>query len=384
VAMLAALASVVPTFPSLLLLTQQPVLREAASSSVTVGSTVALEAAVASADVVAIDVLPGRYALLRPLQIERSLTIRSSSPEAVVVLDGGQRVRPLQINTSGTVEVLGLQIAFGSSTECGGGARIDQGVVTFRSCEFFQCRAQSGGGACIAGGLVSFHNCTVHGCRAELAGGAFDTYSGSLDLDDCRVYDNTAALAGAAYFDGGLDGPQVSLKRTRVYRNRSPSGAGGLHLKSGTLTMFSCTLEENEGREGGGLLVDGGVVTLDGVRLAGNRALQGGGGAALRGGMATLANSNVRANAARFGAGLLVLRSSLRLSHCEIQENTAGVAGGGLYASSPAADATVLDCVFSGNNVFDIAISDGGRVAVLDGKSALGRIYGALVPVSGG
>ena len=79
-----------------------------------VGSTSELEAALTDSSIDAIVMQDGVYNLTATLEIKRSVSIRAAS-SGKAVLDGCGSVRVLYIVTSGTVNLVGLQITGGQS-----------------------------------------------------------------------------------------------------------------------------------------------------------------------------------------------------------------------------------------------------------------------------
>ena len=107
-------------------------------------STTELEAAIADSSLGRIVVLEGSYLLSSQLQINRDVIIEAEVP-GTVVLDGqGSYYRVIQIS-SGTVELIGLNITGGYvSADRGGGIHISGSntIATIKGCYIHNNQAQ--------------------------------------------------------------------------------------------------------------------------------------------------------------------------------------------------------------------------------------------------
>ncbi|MBN1491785.1 MAG: right-handed parallel beta-helix repeat-containing protein [Phycisphaerae bacterium] len=107
------------------------------------------------------------------------------------------------------------------------------------------------------------------------------------------------------------------------------------------LDGFTITGANAPGLTGGGLLADGAVVGLMHCAFVGNRAMNGGGIASVNG-------------------------STLALSYCIIDNNTADASGGGLYNDANAGVVGILECPFTYNHA-----TNGGGLFNANGSSLL-------------
>jgi hypothetical protein len=128
----------------------------------------------------------------------------------------------------------------------------------------------------------------------------------------CEGVDSTSAIVGFTLTGGRALG-------------EGDAGRGGAVLcRNASPRLSKCVLQGNNSREGGAIAVVGsGRPVLSGCRLAGNEAQNAGGAVVWR---------NVRGG---------------RLEDCELLDNTAGSAGGALYAVD--ADLEIRDCLVAGN-----------------------------------
>ena len=105
-------------------------------------STTELEAAIADSSLGRIVVLEGSYLLSSQLQINRDVIIEAEIP-GTVVLDGQGSTRVMQIS-SGTVELIGLNITGGlASSNDGGGIHISGSntIATIKGCYIYSNEA---------------------------------------------------------------------------------------------------------------------------------------------------------------------------------------------------------------------------------------------------
>ena len=117
---------------------------QAATSSRTVSSTTELEAAIVDSSLGRIVLLEGSYLLSSQLQINRDVIIEAEVP-GTVVLDGQGSTRVMQIS-SGTVELIGLNITGGyASRDNGGGIHIagSNTIATIKGCYIYSNKATS-------------------------------------------------------------------------------------------------------------------------------------------------------------------------------------------------------------------------------------------------
>ncbi len=124
---------------------------------------------------------------------------------------------------------------------------------------------------------------------------------------------------------------------------------------------------------GGGVLVQGGTPIIRRNRIVGNRALdptgvvQGyGGGLALLNSAAMAQENIIENNEADFGGGIEIAGGTPRVTGNEIRGNTAHFAGGGIDASVPAGQVTLIH----GNRILSNSAAYGGGMEILGLGSA--------------
>lgn len=185
------------------------------------------------------------------------------------------------------------------------------------------------------------------GAQAAQAGGGVLLRSvGNSSLSDVVLADNSAAGAGgglAALACGGLN-----LRATTLTQNRASLG-GGIAADAAAITLLNVSLLHNEARasDGGGSTNDDALEEdADAATRAAVEFAEFGGGVYGPG----------------VGGGALLQHASLRLSGCQLVNNTAATDGGGLYLDDlRALDAS--DCVLERNT----ATAGRGGAAVISG-----------------
>ncbi len=226
----------------------------------------------------------------------------------------------------------------------------------------------------------------------------FDDFSGcrlNLDFDNCRILRNTAFYDGGAIYIEGNQNVTLRAQNTVFFENRSTNGnyrrgggaiwasgaalmftdctleqnianyvfpdtvlpeidslkGGAVLLEDGSLTMTNCTLRENCASVGGAISLTNGKAELDGCRLTGNQAQH----------WATNPYNSVGPKSNMGQGGALYVEGNRNdttlLINCEIKNNTASMAYGGIYGyyvdfedpSLPAYLLKAVLCSFEGN-----------------------------------
>ncbi len=182
----------------------------------------------------------------------------------------------------------------------------------------------------------------------------------------------------------GDDGPAFANNGENAYHVVSGNGTAA----STTITSVSITggnADTAPDNNGGGILVSGGSVTIDGCEVRGNSAQNGGGIAVLNGGTPTVVNSLVTGNAASSLGGGIADNSGAGLSliNSTVTDNSATLAGGGVRVGFSGTNTVVVSSVLWGNTdsggapeTAQISIFVGASAAVdystVEGLSALG------------
>jgi hypothetical protein len=124
---------------------------------------------------------------------------------------------------------------------------------------------------------------------------------------------------------------------------------GGILNNGGTVTVTSSTISGNSADlAGGGILNNGGTVTVTGSTISGNSASSFGGGISNNGGTLIVINSTISGNSsADDGGGILNYNGTVIVTGSTISGNSADLAGGGIGNFGIA---TITNSTISGNS----------------------------------
>jgi len=177
---------------------------------------------------------------------------------------------------------------------------------------------------------INVSNCAITGNVG--GGGISGNAAGStVTVTRCTITGNSSDLNG-----GGIDlnaPPFPPLVRVKVVSstirgNAAAHRGGGILVDGGKLTLIDSSVEDNSAEFSGGIVADD--VTIAASTIARNTSLSGSGGG-ITASSAVVRNSTISSNATA-GAGGGVNADVLRLEHATIASNTAEFAGGGIYA----------------------------------------------------
>jgi len=216
------------------------------------------------------------------------------------------------------------------------------------------------------------YNLTIN--SLEVTGGSSDNGGGiyldggSLTLNYCRIDHNTATYFGGGVYQSGPSG-SVTATSSQIDHNVATNYDGGGLYVSGSATLSSTDLIDNQAnRHGGGVQLAGSIQLTNG-HINNNQAITGnGGGVGL--------NNNLSINGTQFnnntagdsGGGLTQWNSGETVSilNAVFNDNTAVNKGGGAYLGS---HATLTSSTFSGNTVNSHGSADalGGGLFAPDG-----------------
>ena len=190
--------------------------------------------------------------------------------------------------------------------------------------------ALEGGVLAVVGGRTRVADADLTGPRATVDGGAVLLVDGELFLNSSRVH---GAAAGG---DGGgvaVRGGRASLNRTRVENSRAEGSGGAVSATGrGTVSVLRGRLAGNSAvLDGGGLSAEG-RAWVQGTRVRNNEAGRRGGGLEVDGGRLDVRRSTVDINSAVEGAGVAARDSWLRVEAVRLAGNE-GFVGAGLHLS---------------------------------------------------
>ena len=160
--------------------------------------------------------------------------------------------------------------------------------------------------------LVVTDDLTLWGAGADLVqisgqqrNRVFEVVAGvDLHLKDITIRDGVPSFGGSPGGSGILSRGNLTLERVVVAANQEANLGGGILQEGGRLTIVDSTLHDNRGHLGGGLYATGADVVVENSTISGNEATGRGGGIFLDEGVLQLRSSTVTANVAQ-GVGTL-------------------------------------------------------------------------------
>lgn len=204
--------------------------------------------------------------------ITKNLTINGPGVD-LLIIDGINNKRIFNIQVNNTLTVNNLTMLNGRSSAGNGGCVSTSGVFNFVAGVMANCLANNGGAVYSdSSGTVNIVNSTVRDNSATVQGGAF-FIDGQLLLTNSSVYGNSADNAGGGIF---LEvNRSASITNSVLATNTAPAGGGMYSL--GTTTFTSSTVNGNTAQSGAGVYNDS-IANFYESTVSGNRATSNKGG----------------------------------------------------------------------------------------------------------
>ena len=155
-------------------------------------------------------------------------------------------------------------------------------------------------------------------------------------------------------------------------------GGGGILINGGTLTITSSTISGNSADQGGGIFNQGGTLTITSSTISGNSANIGGGvfsNTDLSGPKTTITNSTISGNTATSrGGGFFNFDGLSVIEHSTITNNTApsGFGSGVASVGSTLTRTEVLSTIISANLGTDVDVGQPTNSFVSNGYNLIG------------
>ena len=229
-----------------------------------------------------------------------TLTIKDSNPSAQHrfkvgtsywsyddTLTGGTSFEELtdRPNTNAVIIVKGGVITGGharnpgTSVHIGGGIQ-NTGTLTMNGGNIVGNIAHRGGGVCVENGSFTMENVKVIGNHGEsdYAGGIYVTAGHTCNIRNSYICYNRCSTTGGGINNYGT----LTLDDSVVSGNISGNSAGGIYNNTGSAVITNTSITKNStvssARNGGGVCVSSGTVTMIDVRITDNKATQYGNG----------------------------------------------------------------------------------------------------------
>lgn len=293
--------------------------------------------------------------------------------------------------------------SLGTTTSCGGGVSVSEATMNFNGGTISNCYGSVGSGAFIVHNstgrvYINSDNCHITNNHGYHYGGAFYCASGGKcymtggDVSYNYCTGGGSDAGGGAVAIGWQSGGRFEMSGGKICHNRhNGSGYGGAiwmrttsgdSPSSGTLlitggeisdnytnsyggaiysqldaTISNVIIENNEAvLDGGGIYHNNRSITIDGVRMRGNRSGRNGGGLFINA-SSVLNNVIIDGNTAVGNGGGAYLSSTATLTDVMVNNNEA-VEGGGIYRKSGAL--TLIRVTINGNQ----ASGNGGGISM--------------------
>ncbi|MCM1136905.1 MAG: right-handed parallel beta-helix repeat-containing protein, partial [Clostridium sp.] len=249
----------------------------------------------------------------------------------------------------------------------------------------------NGGGVYVQSGYVSIaEDCVIADNRAASRGGGLFVNAGAhASLDDGTITNNESGANGGGVYVGTWSGTATfTLNSGTISGNTASSNGGGIYTRSGKITVFGGTIDNNIATNGGGVYVgegnaefamtDGyiGTVSDDTDKATGNTAILGGGiYVGDKAGTVNISGGHINGNNAENGGGMYFIRATsypemhVVFNGGEVKGNIATKNGGGIYALSQ--NWGVIDIVLDEETAITentAAVNGGGVYVNVDGS----------------
>ena len=240
------------------------------------------------------------------------------------------------------------------------GAAIREGTKTVKNCKFHNNTASSGASLWDNNlGSVTYYNCELYDNNNtyKSSGGNYGgiaVFAGNTaknkNIFNCHFHDNYSSSMGAAIGTNGLYDTTITIKDTMIENSEAYYNGGAISCSWGssnnTFVLDSGTTVRNNkaGSEGGAVYIyDQTLIIKDGCTISGNSSVSRGGAISWQGYSST---------------------HYLTMSGGTIENNTAGGAGGAVYAYGRSAlNSDRLPITFSGGTITNnTSQSDGGGI----------------------
>ncbi len=218
------------------------------------------------------------------------------------------------------------------------------------------------------------------------SGAAAGTPTAGIPLGNGMSFRTTAPVA-AGTIQAAAGTGHVTISNATISNNTASGNGGGLLNDGGSVTITDTDITGNvsggdEPGEGGGGVFNDGTLDISGGIISGNTAVvalgNGGGILNAANGTTTITNTTITGNSAARAGGGIESAAALTLSNVDLTNNFAGINGGGLHVSGPAST-DITGGTVSGNS----AAQEGGGLwngsgsmtvsgTVVDGNSASG------------
>ncbi len=289
--------------------------------------------------------------------IDKNITINNTTGKGIAVVGSGinaqDAYRVFVISPGTTCEIDNLTISGGYADAGDGGGVYNSGTLKLVGDTVTNNTTDYAGGGIFNGGTLNLISTAVNNNVASLNGGGIYNQGGVLNISgsSSELYNNRGNEGGAVYNDSG---GKLNITGATIGYNTVPGQGGGIYNRGQKMVITGVTFYENYAGSGGGIYTAGGTLTtLKNCYLFSNVAkTRDGGGMSMFGGQVTISGGTIQGNTAKNGngGGIYVFTGTLSLiGGVIIGSGKKAIDGGGLYAD---AGSTVSfgGCTVAGNS----------------------------------
>ncbi|WP_193200637.1 choice-of-anchor Q domain-containing protein [Nostoc sp. MG11] len=279
-------------------------------------------------------------------QITDDLSIKGTGA-SLLTINGNNASSVFEISNNVTVEIAGLTVTNGYSSDASGSIT-NNGTLTLLNSAIKNNFGYLGSGI-YNSGTLTLKDSTISDNLGYLGSGIYN--SGSLTIKDSTISKNYTLSNGSA---GGIyNSGFLTVKDSTISDNLGGKEAGGIYNSGGTATVTNSTISGNKSSDSGAGIYNSGIFSISDSTISSNQiTIDNDGGGIYNSGSLTIDNSTISSNSAEAGGGIYN-QGKLALSNSTITLNTAynyyqnGGAGG--IQNSGSGTATVKNSIIAGN-----------------------------------
>ena len=297
------------------------------------------------------------------LCLDRGVRIDASALGSVTI-DADGRSRVMWILATDEVELVGLTIRGGHTSQDGGGIYgYAPKLVITGSTVVENTADRDGGGIYAYSGTVKINDSTIVGNESGNYGGGVYGDEATITISESFILENSTYYRG-----GGVCG-EGTIMHSTLSGNVATYHGGGAHWNG---TISDSTISGNlSSSTGGGVFLENGTVLR--CTISGNQTGSGG-GLWTSTSSAAIIDSTISGNTARDGGGVFTSRSTLQIIGSTITGNST-TSGSGAGISNGYTTLTITDSIISGN----VAAYDGGGICNIPSTDTTVTITNSLI-----
>ena len=263
-------------------------------------------------------------------QLTSGREYKASSTETCLIIPSTKKIT---INLNGGT----LDRNLATAKDDGSGCVIkNEGELTITNGGYITGGNNTNGGGIVNIGTLKIQGGNISGNAASGNGGAIYTFNtGTLIISGGSIENNTAATNGGAIYHTGTG--ELTISGGTIGYNTATGNGGGVYCaSSGSVTMSGGKIENNTSTDGGGIYNAQGTFIVSNGTIWSNTARGSGGGVynvatlSVTGGK--IGTGDCINTAVNGGGNYNAAAGILSISGGQIEDNTASINGGGIYA----------------------------------------------------